>query len=262
MIKLTKIIFILCFTQLVAQNTVQLKGIVYSKTKLINEAHIYNSKTFKGVITNRKGEFSIIAQKDDILVISAMPFNEQKITITQKIIDKRFLRIKMYDNINKLDEVVVNSHNLTGNLVHDTKLVPKDVNQSYKVTIDISKYDLSSIPDTGNGVDRGNTEAFNGVPKGVNILGLVGLLANVAFPKKYIRPKPRNFTKNTPTEMRIELGDEFFIKELHVPKINIDDFLDEYCNTKEFIDLYEEDKIIECIEFLIEKNKLKKYVKV
>ena len=96
-----------------------------------------------------------------------------------------------------------------------------------------------------------------------NFLGLfVDAYNIIGKNKKYARKKPRTFTKETPNNMRKELGDDFFIKELLIPKTQIDYFLEEYCNTKEFIDLYEENKIIECIEYLFEKNKLKKYVKI
>ncbi len=242
--------------------TSQLNGIIQFNLKPINEAHIYNSNTFKGTVSNKNGEFSILVQLNDVLVISAMPFNERKITITENILNSNNLKVMMSEYVNELDEVIVKSHNLTGSLVNDVKLVPKDANLSYKVHIDVKNIDFNAIPDTGSGADRGHHESANNLPTGGNVLGLIVLLADIAFPKKYVRKKPRTYTKNTPDEIRIELRDDFFIKELKVPKIHIDDFLDEYCNTKAFIDLYEENKIIECIQFLIEKNKLKKYVKI
>ena len=261
MTKLIQITLFFVVVSMFSQKQIILKGKVHFNEKLLSEVHIFSINSSKGTITNSNGLFELRVSLGDKLLITAMPYKEKHITITNALFSLGYVDINLLETINTLEEVVVDSRKLVGNLLIDSKNVPKDPNFKYKVTIDIKNYDLSQIPDTGSGADRGN-EANNKIPSGVNILGLVGMLAKVAFPTKKIRKKPNTYTKETPSIMRKELGDAFFIKELKVPKVHIDDFLEEYCNTKEFIDLYEENKIIECITYFFEKNKLKKYVKI
>ena len=250
-----------------SQKTILLKGKILSMdNKPIIEAHIYNKRSLKGTLTNTKGEFNIEVKLDDVLFISAMPYESKELYVNNKEVQSAFLVIQMIEDITSLEEVKVNSHQLVGNLSIDSEKAPTDVNASYKVKISAKNNDFNSLSDTGNGVDRGNEEVRNAgkkLYKGANFLGLfVDAYNIISKNKKYVRKKPRTFTKETPNNMRKELGDDFFIKELLIPKTQIDYFLEEYCNTKEFIDLYEENKIIECIEYLFEKNKLKKYVKI
>lgn len=257
MIRLIQFVLLLLSFQLLAQEKVQLQGLVFAY-KPINEAHIYNKNSFKGTITNSKGEFEITVKRGDILIISAMPFEEKRLKVTKNVLKTHRVKIKLFESINTLDEVVVNSRHLTGHLLQDSKRVPKDKNGQYKIKINTKNINFESLADTGSGADRGRGDLINKQPMGGNILGLVGLIVDV-IPKKQIRKKPKTFTKETPQWIRTELGDTFFIKELHISKPYIDAFLDEYCNTEAFINLFEENKIIECIALLIEKNKLKKY---
>jgi hypothetical protein len=247
-----------------AQKQISLKGIVFFKNTPLNQVHIYNINTAKGILSNRKGEFEIDVSVNDVLVVNIMPYREKKIKIVKGIFNKRSIKINLKENVTDLDLVEVSNKKLTGNLALDSKKVPVSVNQQFKITINIDASSLNSFSESGSGIDRGSSEVRNGginsIGAGGNILGVVGLLVDVIRPhKKYIRKKSRLFTEETPSIMHKELGDDFFIKELKIPKPHIDDFLDEYCNIDKFINLYEENKLIECIEFLIIKNKLGKY---
>ena len=254
-----KLLFVLFPICIFSQQSILLHGKILSNTNQpIVEAHIYNKTSSKGILTNSKGEFIIKVKLNDVLFISALPYKSQEIYIHNKEIKSTHIVILMVEDVTNLDEVTVKNRKLVGSLLIDREKVPSDINAPYKIHIDFKNIDLSKIPDTGSGADRGN-EANNMIPSGGNILGLVGLLVTTIFPPKTIRQRPNHFTKDTPSLIRKELGDAFFIKELHISKPVIDDFLEEYCNTQKFIDLYEENKMIECIELLIEENKLKKY---
>jgi len=254
--KLLLLLFPIC---IFSQQNILLHGIVLSNTnKPIVEAHIYNKTSSKGILTNVDGDFNLNVKLNDVLIITALPYKSQEIHINNKEIKSKYIVILMIEDITNLTEVTVNNRKLVGSLLIDSEKVPNNINAPYKTHIDFKNIDLSQIPDTENGADRGN-EANNILPSSGNILGLIGFLATTILPPKPIRQKPNHFTKETPLLIRKEIGDAFFIKELHIPKPVIDDFLEEYCNSQKFINLYEENKIIECIELLIEDNKLKKY---
>lgn len=261
MLKITQLFLLLCIVSVFSQQNITLKGIVYTKGKPLNQVHIYNINSSKGTLSNDKGVFNIEVSLNDVLVINVMPYKEKRIKISSGIFENRKIKINLFENILELETVKISSHGLTGSLLLDAKKVPENLNPKYNFKMNFNDFSLSSYSSTGTGIDRGSSEVrgMNNYVGGGNIFGLVGLLVDVIIPKKITRKKPNNFTKETISIVRDELGDSFFIKELKIPKPHIDDFLEEYCNTKSFIDLYEKNRKIEYIEYLIKMNKLNKY---
>lgn len=257
---MSKLIQITCYLFIInsVSQSKNIKGQVLFKNTPLFQVHIYNINTSKGTVSDKNGEFNLSVNKEDRLVFSSIAFEEKYVIINNEILASKFLKVFLLENITELEEVEVKQHNLVGNLLLDSKKVPIDANNNYKITINVGVYDLSKIPETGSGADRGREG--NNIPNTkANPLAIAGLLINVLIPEKKIRKKPNTFTKHTPDWIRKELGDTFFITELHIPKYRIDDFLEEYCNSDEFIALYEENNIIECIEYLIIQNKIGKY---
>lgn len=79
-------------------------GIVSDETGMpIPGANIYIQNTKKGVTTNYSGEYSIQAQKGDLLVFSFIGYKTQR----QKVEDSNTINIKLFPESNSLEEVVV-----------------------------------------------------------------------------------------------------------------------------------------------------------
>ena len=68
-----KALFFLLISQLLfAQNDTIIKGIVKAENVSVEGIHVVNLVNEKTTITNAKGEFSIEAKEDDLLVFSAI----------------------------------------------------------------------------------------------------------------------------------------------------------------------------------------------
>lgn len=93
MTKLLNFLLVFFVLQNFAQGKKLLKGIIVSNAKPLEEVHIFNINTLQGVVTNKNGTFSLEVAKGDKLVISAMPYKEQHILITDKILTLNELKI-------------------------------------------------------------------------------------------------------------------------------------------------------------------------
>ena len=104
-----------------AQSTdrVTINGQVVSKTNDVEGITIYNTSSNKGTITNSAGVFNIQVTLNDQIEISALQFKTVSITIDEEMIKNKALTVLLTEEINTLDEVVILSYGLTGDLTTD-----------------------------------------------------------------------------------------------------------------------------------------------
>ncbi len=78
-----------------------------TSTEGINVINLVNEKA---TITDRNGEFYILAKAEDLLIFSAVNFEYHRKSIEEEDLKKSLIVIKMIRKINQLDEVIVNEH--------------------------------------------------------------------------------------------------------------------------------------------------------
>lgn len=102
-----------------------IKGIVYSELSYHPEgkANIVNLSSLKVAQTTKDGAFTILAKINDTLHISSEGFRSLKIKVTNDWYKEGSMNIYIKDLSTVLDEVVINTLNLTGILSIDTKLI-------------------------------------------------------------------------------------------------------------------------------------------
>ncbi|MEM6685789.1 MAG: carboxypeptidase-like regulatory domain-containing protein [Bacteroidota bacterium] len=235
--KLKLLLFSLFFsTMLLAQDADRkiLRGaVVYRNVKVIG-VNIVNNTTSKGTTTNQKGEFEILVKKDDILIFSSVQYTIKEIVITDKIIDNNRLVVEVKEKVEALDEVVISPENREKFLDFQEEQIASY--QNYQFADD--RY--STVPNEALG-QRQNL--------GGNLIGLVGLLINSIFKKsgksKKEEPKPI-YLRTSFNEIRDRYKDDFFTKNLGIPKDKISDFL-YYCDDQ----MPSEDIFLDKNEFLM-----------
>jgi hypothetical protein len=175
-----KLIFLLiiCLQTSWAQ-TVEIQGKIVSESSDLENINVYNSTSKKGVITNVNGAFTIAVKPKDILVISAISFKEVKVIISEEIIKSKTVTILVKEEVNTLDEVVILTHNLSGELVVDVD------NADYFQPIPISMGNMDNLDFEDIRMNKPDNvlvkkgELYNGFDP-VEILKLFG----VSFKKK------------------------------------------------------------------------------
>jgi hypothetical protein len=103
------IIGFLFWVQLLFSQTT-IKGKVVMKEQSAEGIHVLNLVSEKATITNEKGEFSIEANEDDLLVFSAVHLNYWRKSISDNDIKNGFIEVEMTVKEQKLEEVVVTEY--------------------------------------------------------------------------------------------------------------------------------------------------------
>tara|TARA_B100000768_G_C11263233_1_gene369790 strand:+ start:655 stop:1437 length:783 start_codon:yes stop_codon:yes gene_type:complete len=85
----------------------------------VSSIHIINKTRGSATITDDKGYFEIFSSTNDTLIFSAVQFGVKVIVVNNKILESKEIVIPMEKFVNKLSEVVVRPHYLSGNLFKD-----------------------------------------------------------------------------------------------------------------------------------------------
>ncbi|WLD24451.1 hypothetical protein NU10_03365 [Flavobacterium dauae] len=102
-----------------------IQGIVYSELSYSPESNvnIINLSSLKVAQTSTDGVFTILANVNDTLHISSEGFRSLKIKVTNDWFKEGKMKIYIKDTSTVLDEMIINTLNLTGILSVDTKLI-------------------------------------------------------------------------------------------------------------------------------------------
>lgn len=101
---------------------------------LLSSVNVINVNTVKGVVTNDKGEFSLIAFANDTLHISILGYKSIKVKVTNDWIKNKTTTIQLTQKAYALEEVVVRPYILTGYLEIDAKNIPTSENYRYSIS--------------------------------------------------------------------------------------------------------------------------------
>lgn len=100
----------------------------------LGNVNIINVNTVKGVVTNDKGYFEIMANANDTLHISILGYKSIKVKVTNDWIKNKTTTIHLTEKAYALEEVVVRPYILTGYLEIDAKLIPTKENYRYSIS--------------------------------------------------------------------------------------------------------------------------------
>jgi hypothetical protein len=96
------------------RNEKLLQGIIATDDALLSGIEVVNLGNEKVTVTNSKGEFSILAKADDILVFSSKSLEMRRVLIDEDDLKSGTITVNMYPKINELDEVIVKKSPIEG----------------------------------------------------------------------------------------------------------------------------------------------------
>ena len=109
---------IICLSQINSQRLIE--GAVFNDDSYsIEGVHVLNITSEFNTITDSDGNFKIYASLNDEIIFSAIQFKRKKIIINDDILNSISVKIFLEEFVNELDEVIVNSSRLSGNLSTD-----------------------------------------------------------------------------------------------------------------------------------------------
>ena len=91
-----------------------LQGIIAADDALLSGIDVVNLGNEKVALTNSKGEFSILAKADDILVFSSKSLEMRRVLIDEDDLKSGTITVNMYPKITELNEVIVKKNPIEG----------------------------------------------------------------------------------------------------------------------------------------------------
>ncbi|WP_029035252.1 hypothetical protein [Salinimicrobium terrae] len=190
---------------------------------------VYNKNTGKGSVSTKDGEFSIVANLNDSLYLSALQYQSLLVVVDENMIKRGTLQVEITENINELPEVVIKPHDLTGNLTADLQNIPiQQLDLPAWSAAELNNMDFSFAPDGQSAVSNaamgGGTGKHGFQPKMI-IGGLVDLLIPNSN-SKVVDPfeKKASFTM-LEKELTSRYDPQFFEEVLQIEREKISAFI-------------------------------------
>lgn len=230
-----------CFSQ---KKYALISGKIISYNKTIGNVNIVNLNTKLGTVSNDSGEFEMMVSLNDTLLFSSIEYERKKIGITGNYLKYKRILVELMPSINKLDEVFIEG--LTGNLNYDINKVPIDTLPKH--TFFLKPGDLKKIlpPDLHGSEKAPYVGFFPPIPGSVPLLD-----ARYEAEQRLKRELSRK--KQFPSNIKKQLGLDYFTKKLHIPEEKIDNFL-AYCEFRNIIAEYYKNNLLEVIQILREES--------
>lgn len=86
---------------------------------------IYNTSSKEGTATNEKGEFVIAVKLNDHIEIRAIEYQDFDVIINESMLESKRVTVFLLEEINKLEEIVIKTKKLSGNLKVDMDRVSR-----------------------------------------------------------------------------------------------------------------------------------------
>jgi len=257
-IKLLLLFVLTAFSALPAQDLrVSVHGKIIAEGEDLDKITIYNKSADKYAITDEKGEFDISVKLNDIIEVRALQYQQFNVQVNQAILESKRLRIFLIEQINKLDEILVLTSGLTGELETDVEMVrtfnPK-LDALYFGIKRSDEYDFSA----DNRTEVENNAMHSQVPTMVNGLNIVNVVDQLLLPLFRSGAESRKDVEipNVPdNDVQNYLGTEFLTDNFNIPKDKVGDFI-EFVEDENFdFNLLNYGNEMEFLEVLNQKSK-------
>ncbi|MDX6745811.1 carboxypeptidase-like regulatory domain-containing protein [Polaribacter sp. PL03] len=249
------ILFIISFSSY-SQKKSFFFGKIIDSSLVVKDAHIINIKTNKGTFSNDNGVFKISANENDSLQITSIGYKTRFIKVKSFHLREKENLIFIKEQTYNLKEIVLKRTELTGSLSLDIKKTPKNYKEEAveKLLLDLKNMDYSAI----SKMPLNAKEMHLTKPTATNLPGtFVGLGISIGGKSSINEQKPSLNKLEEEQEVAIKiyslLGENFFLKELKIPKEKYNNFLI-YCSFKGTTELYKNNNILKLIKVLKEES--------
>jgi hypothetical protein len=219
---------------------------------------IYNSSSRLGTVTNENGEFTIAVASNDLIEIRAVEYQNFDVRVNDAILESKTMRIFLIEEINQLDEVLVTTKGLTGNLKSDMNSVDVFNPKLDAIYFGIKGEDALSISDD-SGSQVKNLAMQSQVQAMVNGLNMVNVVDQLLIPlfRSEVKDKKAAGIPEVPAKsIKYYLGSTFLVDNFNIPEHRVEEFI-RYVEDESFdFDLLNYGHELEFLELLNTKSKM------
>ncbi|HZW63927.1 MAG TPA: carboxypeptidase-like regulatory domain-containing protein [Flavobacteriaceae bacterium] len=253
------LLFFLIPATILAQDTerVTIEGRIIANDNDVENVTVFNASSNKGTITNINGEFTLEVALNDMLTLSALQFQQLKVTISQDVLNTKRLTVFLVERVNKLSEVVLLPYGLSGNIASDISSIETfnpDLDAIYFGVNDISSYEF---PDDYQSSVENIAMNQGHIRYGLDIGAILGVVAVNIFGKN--EAKNSQLQKIAETSKNKKLTDvyahAFLSSALNIPQDKVTEFIG-FIEREPFdYTLLNEGNEMKLLEFLVTKRK-------
>ncbi|WP_298498669.1 carboxypeptidase-like regulatory domain-containing protein [uncultured Algibacter sp.] len=208
-------------------NRIEVSGKIIVEGSDISGITIFNTSSNTGTITDEKGEFALKVTLNDNIEVSALQYQNISFKVNEAIIKSKKMKLFLIEEINKLDEVIVFTKGLSGNLNTDleaTKPFTPQLDALYFGVRNSKEYNFEQDYKTevnNLNVDRQHLPMVNGL----NIVNVVDQLLLPLFRSK-VKDNKKNGVPNVPIEaVKYYFGSEFLVDNFKIPEHRVEEFI-------------------------------------
>lgn len=253
---------ILCFVclQLSAQDVrYNISGNVHNDTTAVENVHVINQTSRKGVITNKNGNFKIHVKINDTLKFTNIQFNNKIIIIHKEHILNKFLSVNLFQKTNILNEVVIQ---YPQNMAKSLSLPNAGKKPLNKLERNLNAYSQKSTPMVFLdalllGPILNNFSFFTPRKGGIDdIYNIISGNRKRDRKLKYLldEDKKNEISQEYIYNIRNYFQDDFFIQTVKIPKKNINAFIN-YCLPKNIVFLFNKKRYLDMVDIFINESK-------
>jgi len=206
---------------------IEIDGKIIVESSDIEGITIFNTSANKGVATDVDGAFKIKVKLNDLLEVRALQYQNFDIRISQAMIDSRRIRVFLIEEINKLDEVLVLTSSLTGDLGTDVENVKTFNPRLDALYFGIQKQEEYVFSDD-NRSDVENKAIHSQMPNivnGLNIVNVVDQLLLPLFRSNAKEQKDVNMPIVASEDVKYYMGSGFLVDNFGIPEHRVQEFI-------------------------------------
>ncbi|MEH6537917.1 MAG: carboxypeptidase-like regulatory domain-containing protein [Psychroserpens sp.] len=218
---------------------------------------VFNTSSNKGVITNENGEFAIEATVNDFIEFRALQYQNFDLQVSEAIIKSKRIRVFLIEEINKLDEVLVLTKGLEGELKTDINSVKTFNPKLDALYFGIKKSDEYVFADDNRSkaINESMHSQSQTMVNGLDIVNVVDQLLLPLFRSKVKDKKAAGIPDVPVSSVKYYFGSEFIIDNFKIPEHRVEEFIQYVEEDKNFdFSLLNYGNELEFLEVLYEKS--------
>lgn len=219
---------------------------------------VYNTSSNKGAVTNENGEFTIAVALNDFIEVRALQYQNFDFKVSEAILKSKRIRVILIEEINKLDEVLVMTKGLSGDLDTDINSVKTFNPKLDALYFGIKKSDEYEFTDDNR--SEINNIAMHSqsqtMVNGLNVINVVDQLLLPLFRSKVKDKKAVGISDVPVSAVKHYFGSAFLVDNFEIPEHRVEEFI-RYVEDDESFDftLLNYGRELEFLEVLNQKSK-------
>ena len=218
---------------------------------------IYNSSSSKGAVTDRNGEFTIAVALNDLLEIRAIEYQNINVRVNKAILKSKKMSVYLIEEMTVLDEVVVTTDGLTGNIEIDANRVETFTPKLDVLYFEIKTQEAYDLSDDSESQIRNIDANAQGktLENGLDVVNVVDQLLIPLFRSEVKDKKAAGVPEVPATSIKYYFGSNFLVDNFDIPEHRVEEFI-RYVEDDSFdYDLLNYGNEIELLDLLDRKSK-------